>query len=97
MVGSKQAGVFLVMSLSISSSVLPIASWEEILAMANPVAFEARAELRDTRGFISITHWRPVFGSTANWMLQPPHSMPISRMILIESSRIFWYSRSVRV
>jgi hypothetical protein len=44
-----------------------------------------------------MTDWRPVLGSTANWMLQPPHSMPISRMILSASSRIFWYSRSVSV
>ena len=34
--------------------------------MGNPVAFEASAELRETRGFISITTMRPVRGSTAN-------------------------------
>ena len=31
------------------------ASREAILAMAKPVAFEASAELRETRGFISMT------------------------------------------
>ena len=55
MVGSKQAGVFLVMSFGISSRVYPTASSDAILAMGKPVAFEARAELRETRGFISIT------------------------------------------
>src|SRR2546425_516731 len=39
MVGSKQAGVFLVMSLSISSSVLPIASWGAVLAVAHHLEF----------------------------------------------------------
>ena len=36
------------------------------LAMGKPVALDAKAEERETRGFISITTWRPVFGSTAN-------------------------------
>ncbi|MGB7565987.1 MAG: hypothetical protein WBM08_14705 [Prochlorococcaceae cyanobacterium] len=33
----------------------------------------------------------------ANWMLLPPVSTPISRMIAIDWSRRRWYSRSVRV
>ena len=68
-----------------------------IFAIGNPVAFEASAEERDTRGFISITTMRPVSGSTANWMFDPPVSTPISRMTANEASRIAWYSLSVRV
>ena len=61
------------------------------------MAFEASAEDRDTRGFISMTIMRPVRGSTANWMLQPPVSTPTSRITAIATSRMFWYSRSVSV
>ena len=66
-------------------------------AIGNPVALEASAEERDTRGFISITSISPSAGLTANWMLQPPASTPISRMIAMAASRIRWYSRSVSV
>ena len=66
-------------------------------AMGNPVAFDASAELRDTLGFISMTSICPVVGCTANWMLQPPASTPISRMQAMAASRIAWYSRSERV
>ena len=66
-------------------------------AMGKPVALDASAEDRETRGFISITSCSPVAGSTANWMLQPPAATPISRMIRIAESRISWYSRSVSV
>jgi hypothetical protein len=45
-----------------------------------PVAFEASALERETRGFISITTMRPFSGLTANWMFDPPVSTPISRM-----------------
>jgi hypothetical protein len=65
--------------------------------MGNPVAFDASAELRDTRGFISITTCSPVTGSTANWMLEPPVSTPMRRMQAKAASRITWYSTSVRV
>ena len=65
--------------------------------MGKPVALLARAELRDTRGFISMTIIRPVSGCTANWMLLPPVSTPISRMIANDASRITWNSRSVSV
>ena len=52
---------------------------------------------RETRGFISITISRPVFGSTANWMFDPPVSTPTSRMMSRAALRMTWYSRSVRV
>ena len=68
-----------------------------ILAIGNPVALEASAEERLTRGFISMTTRRPSAGLTANWMFEPPVSTPISRMIARAASRISWYSRSVRV
>ena len=38
----------------------------ELMAMGKPVAFDARAELRETRGFISIIITSPVSGCTAN-------------------------------
>ncbi len=87
MVGSKQAGVSRVMSLGISSSVYPTASFAAILAMGNPVALDASALERETRGFISMTTTCPVSGSTANWMLEPPVSTPISRMMSMEALR----------
>ncbi len=66
-------------------------------AMGKPVALEASAEERDTRGFISITSMVPSAGLTANWILQPPASTPISRIIAMAASRRRWYSRSVSV
>ena len=68
-----------------------------ILAIGKPVAFDARADERETRGFISMTIWRPVLGSTANWMLQPPVVTPISLTTSRAVSRIRWYSLSVKV
>ncbi len=62
MVGSKHAGVFCVMSLGISSSVMPTARRAAILAIGKPVALLASAELRETRGFISMTIMRPLVG-----------------------------------
>ena len=61
------------------------------------MALEARAELLETRGFISITVILPVFGLIANCTLLPPVSTPISRKILKLASRIRWYSLSVSV
>ncbi len=61
------------------------------------MALEASAEERDTRGFISITTMRPSAGFTPNWMLEPPVSTPISRIIASEASRMRWYSLSVKV
>ena len=85
------------MSFGSSCSAYPTASLAPIRAMGKPVALDARAEERDTRGFISITSISPFSGSTANWMLHPPAATPTSRMIAIAASRIFWYSRSVSV
>ncbi len=68
-----------------------------ILAIGNPVALDASALDRETRGFISMTMTRPSSGLTANWMLQPPVSTPTSRMMAMPMSRSRWYSRSVRV
>ena len=61
------------------------------------MAFDASAELRDTRGFISITTISSVCGLTANWMFEPPVSTPTARMTAIAWSRSFWNWRSVRV
>ena len=47
-----------------------------IFAIGKPVAFEASADERDTRGFISMTTIRPFAGLTANWMFDPPVSTP---------------------
>jgi hypothetical protein len=60
--------------------VSPAARREEIRAMGNPVALEARAEEREVRGLISITTTRPVLGSWANWMLVPPITWMASTM-----------------
>ncbi len=65
--------------------------------MGNPVALLARAEDRETRGFISMITMRPSAGFTANWMLEPPVSTPISRITAIAASRMRWYSLSVSV
>ena len=65
--------------------------------MGKPVAFDASAEERDTRGFISTTTISPFFGLTANWTLEPPVSTPISRRMAMEAFRICWYSTSVSV
>ncbi len=67
------------------------------MAIGKPVALEASAEERETRGFISMTMTRPSAGLTANWMLQPPVSTPTARMMPMARSRRCWYSRSVSV
>ena len=54
------------MSFLISSRVYPIASLVAILAIGKPVAFEAKADDLETRGFISMTIMRPLSGLTAN-------------------------------
>jgi hypothetical protein len=74
-----------------------MASLAAIFAIGKPVALEASAEERETRGFISMTMTRPSAGSMANWMLQPPVSTPTSRITAMPMSRRFWYSRSVSV
>ncbi|OPY10157.1 MAG: hypothetical protein A4E67_00669 [Syntrophaceae bacterium PtaB.Bin038] len=65
--------------------------------MGKPVAFEARADDRDTRGFISTTTISPFVGWIANWTLEPPVSTPISRMMAMAALRMAWYSASVSV
>ncbi len=85
------------MSFGSSSRRYPTASFVPIRAIAKPVAFDASADERETRGFISITTMSPFAGFTANWILQPPASTPISRITAIAASRITWYSRSVSV
>ena len=94
MVGSKLAGVIFVMSLEISSNVYPTASFAAIFAIGNPVAFEASADERDTRGFISMTTRSPFSGLTANCTFEPPVSTPTRRMHANAASRISWYSTS---
>ena len=61
------------------------------------MAFDASAEERDTRGFISMTISRPSSGLTANCTFEPPVSTPISRSTASEASRMIWYSLSVSV
>ena len=85
------------MSFVISSRRYPTASRAAIFAIGNPVAFDASADERDTRGFISIRTMRPSRGSTANCTLEPPVSTPIARMHRSAASRIRWYSTSVSV
>src|SRR5580765_7507706 len=65
--------------------------------MGKPVALDASAEERDTRGFISMMTMRPFSGLTPNWMFDPPVSTPISRMTANDASRMIWYSLSVSV
>ncbi len=64
-----------------------MASFAAIFAIGNPVALEASAEERDTRGFISMTSTRPSSGLTANCTFEPPVSTPILRSTAIEASR----------
>jgi hypothetical protein len=61
------------------------------------VAFDASAEERDTRGFISMMTMRPSAGLMPNCTLDPPVSTPISRRQAMEASRMRWYSLSVSV
>ena len=61
------------------------------------MAFDASAEERETRGFISITIMRPSAGLIAYCTLEPPVSTPISRNTAIDAFRMIWYSLSVNV
>ena len=67
------------------------------MAIGKPVAFEARADDRLTRGFISMTTMWPSAGFTANCTLDPPVSTPTRRMTAKAASRMSWYSTSERV
>ena len=69
-----------VMSFGISSSVYPSARRVLIFAIGYPVAFDASAEDRDTRGLTSITAYSKLSGFSANWQLQPP-TMPSAVMM----------------
>ena len=66
----------------------PIASLAAILAIGNPVAFEASAEDLLTLGFISITINLPSVGLRANCTFDPPVSTPISLRTAILAFRI---------
>ena len=65
-----------------------------ILAIGKPVAFEASADERLTRGFISMTTMSPLAGFRANCTFDPPVSTPTRRMQAKAASRIPWYSTS---
>ena len=65
--------------------------------MGKPVALDASAEERDTRGFISTTTMSPLAGLMANWQLLPPVSTPTARRMASDASRMYWYSLSVSV
>jgi len=67
---------------------MPTARRAAILAIGKPVALLASAELRETRGFISMTTMRPFSGFTANCTFEPPVSTPTSRMMAAEASRM---------
>ena len=64
--------------------------------MGYPVALEASADERDTRGLTSMTKYSWLPGARANWTLQPP---AMSRVLMIRSAalRSCWCSRSVSV
>ena len=55
--------------------------------MGKPVALEASADERLTRGFISITSTAPVRGLTANCTFEPPVSTPTVLMTVRAMSR----------
>ena len=67
------------------------------MAIGNPVAFDASADERDTRGFISMMTMSPLVGSSANCTFEPPVSTPTRRMHAKAASRIIWYSTSLSV
>ena len=65
--------------------------------MGKPVALDASADERETRGFISMITVLPVRGSTANCTFEPPVSTPTAAITRLARSRSTWYSRSVSV
>ena len=67
MVGSKEAGIpSPLISFFNSSKVNPTANFAAILAIGNPVAFEARADDLETHGFISMMTISPFSGFIEN-------------------------------
>jgi len=65
-------------------------------AIGYPVAFDARAEERLTRGFTSMTAYSLESGCRAYWTLQPP-SMPSAPMMFWALERSIWWSLSESV
>ena len=65
-----------VISLGIWSKVKPMANFAANLAIGKPVALDASADDRDTRGFISMMTMSPFTGLTASCTFDPPHSTP---------------------
>ena len=78
------------MSFGSSSSVNPTASSAASFAIGKPVAFDASADERETRGFISITRYSSVSGCTANCTLAPPVATPTARAVANAASRSCW-------
>src|SRR5207237_10012694 len=71
-----------------SSRLMPTARRAAIFAIGKPVALLASAELRDTRGFISIMTMRPLCGLMANCTFEAPGSTPTSRRIAAAAARL---------
>ena len=67
-----------------------MANLAAILAMGYPVALEAKADERETRGLISMAIISSLAGFTENCTLQPPAKLPIARIILMAWLRMFW-------
>ena len=77
-----------------SSRLYPMASLAATFAIGYPVALEAKAEERDTRGFISTPMIVLLSGLTANCTLHPPAKLPMPFIILMARFRIHWYTVS---
>ena len=65
--------------------------------MGYPVALDAKADERLTRGLISIAIISSVSGSSANCTLHPPAKFPRSRIIIIAVLRISCIAVSLKV
>ena len=85
------------MSFGSSSSVYPTASSAASFAIGKPVALDASADERDTRGFISMRTSSRVPGSYANCTFAPPVATPTARAHAKAASRRRWYSPSGNV
>ena len=67
------------------------------MAIGKPVALEASAEKRDTRGFISMTTTRPVRVDAELHVRATGIDADLAQRTAMEASRRRWYSLSVRV
>ena len=67
-----------------------MANFAATFAMGYPVALEAKAEERDTRGLISMPMMVWLSGLTANCTLQPPAKLPMLFIIVMAKLRIRW-------